>query len=621
MSSQAAKFWSLLLLHNSRAADSALEYFLKEAPSHCPWKHYSNSKGNAMVQKATRIIVLIFFLCGIAALQARADTEVGGRLRQDTVWSASGSPYILKENLIVSEGVTLTIEAGVEVLFYQTDGQSGFRYSITVEGRLIARGEATAPILFSSTRAQADPGDWDAVTFTQTATGAVYDTDGSYVSGSILEHVAMQYGGGGGSAMINCTGSAPYLNSVALRDSTGGGIAYTDVPAARINASVFERNSGSLGGAVSYSTALFSVSAPTLRISESSFTGNISKKDGGAVCFYSPLFSPSTVLITGCIFQHNEAKQYGGAVYSSAAALFSSFEITGTSFLYNNSGDDGSALFQKGPRLVMKDTLAAGNQGPVAIRLTNAVISSSSIVSNFPPAGGEDASGDGIAVDTGLSITGSNIFGHARYNIRNESSARINAENNYWGTVAEPEISAGFYDFFTDPEKGEIDYYPYLEDIAPDAPIIPDIVTTTSSISPTTTTIPDNGTTTTTAPDNGTATTTVPDNGTTTITTTVIPETEIEVDFIAGSRTGLVPLKVDFTNLTHSTLPVSMYEWDFGDGGTSTDQNPTHVYFKRGIFRVTLTAYATDGTTAQKTRAGYIRAGFFQMFHYIHAGL
>ncbi len=394
-----------------------------------------------------------------------------------------------------------------------------------------------------------------------------------------------------------------WLNSVTLRDSAGGGIAYADVAEARIDAGVFERNSGSRGGGVSYATSLFSVAGPVLIISESAFTGNRSNNDGGAVYFSAPLFATATVRITGCSFQDNEAKREGGAVYCTAGGLFSSFEITGTSFLYNSAGEEGSALFQKNARLVMKDTLAAGNRGPVAIRLANAVISSSSLVYNVPPEGGEALSGDGIAVTAGLRITGSNIFGHSRYNIRNDSPSGITAENNYWGSVDETEISAGFYDFFKDPGKGEIDYVPYLEDVAPDARAIPYIATTTSTtaLASTTTTVPDNGTTTTTAPDNGTAT------------TTVTRETELAVDFIAGRRTGLVPLKVDFTNLTRCTLPVSMYQWDFGDGLTSTDQNPTHVYFKRGVFTVTLTAYATDGTTAQKIRKEYIRAGIFLM--------
>lgn len=37
------------------------------------------------------------------------------------------------------------------------------------------------------------------------------------------------------------------------------------------------------------------------------------------------------------------------------------------------------------------------------------------------------------------------------------------------------------------------------------------------------------------------------------------------------------------------------YEWDFGDGKTSKDKNPTHAYDKKGIYTVTLTVKNSDG--------------------------
>ena len=55
---------------------------------------------------------------------------------------------------------------------------------------------------------------------------------------------------------------------------------------------------------------------------------------------------------------------------------------------------------------------------------------------------------------------------------------------------------------------------------------------------------------------------------------------------------GVLPLTVHFTNL--STGPITQYQWQFGDGATSTHTDPIHTYTNVGIFRVTLTAYGID---------------------------
>ncbi len=50
---------------------------------------------------------------------------------------------------------------------------------------------------------------------------------------------------------------------------------------------------------------------------------------------------------------------------------------------------------------------------------------------------------------------------------------------------------------------------------------------------------------------------------------------------------------VDFTN---TTTNATSYSWDFGDGNTSTDANPTHTYAMDGSYTVTLTATNNCGT-------------------------
>ena len=46
-------------------------------------------------------------------------------------------------------------------------------------------------------------------------------------------------------------------------------------------------------------------------------------------------------------------------------------------------------------------------------------------------------------------------------------------------------------------------------------------------------------------------------------------------------------LEVSFTNLT---IDANSYEWDFGDGNSSSDENPTHLYEMAGDYTVILTA-------------------------------
>jgi PKD repeat protein len=57
---------------------------------------------------------------------------------------------------------------------------------------------------------------------------------------------------------------------------------------------------------------------------------------------------------------------------------------------------------------------------------------------------------------------------------------------------------------------------------------------------------------------------------------------------------GPVPLTVACNDF--STGDPTSWAWDFGDGGTSTEQHPEYTYQTAGIFTVTLTVYNTEGS-------------------------
>ena len=46
-------------------------------------------------------------------------TDVSGTISSNTTWTVSGSPYTIIANTVIMDGVTLTIDAGVTVLFSQ----------------------------------------------------------------------------------------------------------------------------------------------------------------------------------------------------------------------------------------------------------------------------------------------------------------------------------------------------------------------------------------------------------------------------------------------------------------------------------------------------------------------
>ncbi|WP_198315789.1 PKD domain-containing protein [Chitinophaga tropicalis] len=69
------------------------------------------------------------------------------------------------------------------------------------------------------------------------------------------------------------------------------------------------------------------------------------------------------------------------------------------------------------------------------------------------------------------------------------------------------------------------------------------------------------------------------------------------------------PLTVNFTNTTTLNTSVTTavnYQWDFGDGTTSSDMHPSHTYTSMGSFPVRLTATTADGCTHTVTQNNYI---------------
>ena len=64
--------------------------------------------------------------------------------------------------------------------------------------------------------------------------------------------------------------------------------------------------------------------------------------------------------------------------------------------------------------------------------------------------------------------------------------------------------------------------------------------------------------------------------------------------FSASLTNGIAPLPVIFTD--DSTGTITSHAWDFGDGNSSSDPSPTHIYTNAGLFSVSLLVVGPGGS-------------------------
>ncbi len=89
----------------------------------------------------------------------------------------------------------------------------------------------------------------------------------------------------------------------------------------------------------------------------------------------------------------------------------------------------------------------------------------------------------------------------------------------------------------------------------------------------------------------------------------VIADDQLQSDFVADQRSVGLGRPVVFRDLSVADTglgAVSSWLWNFGDGNTSTEQNPTHLYMTPGTYDVSLTIKA-GAQQETLTRAGYIK--------------
>lgn len=150
------------------------------------------------------------------------DNTIGGVQTADLTLEAN-TEYVLTEALIMSEGTTLTIPAGVVI---KANRGAGVYIAIVQGARIIAEGTSTSPIVLTSNVATPAAGDWGGLivlgrapinsvaggdtTSTSEIGGLPYGGSNSSDDSGIIKYVRVEYSGGAADASSENNGFSFY---------------------------------------------------------------------------------------------------------------------------------------------------------------------------------------------------------------------------------------------------------------------------------------------------------------------------------------------------------------------------------------------------------------------------
>ena len=415
---------------------------------------------------------------------------VGGLICDDTIWRTEASPYCAASSIIVGCGATLTIEPGVRVcfprgLFGLAVGSGAFG-----EGTLVAQGTQDAKIIFTSCEPDAKPGDWVSLNFTEAASDAVFDDDGNYIGGTVLEHVVVAYAGAANAPALTATASSPYIARTSIQDVASGGIfaarpVGAPIPTAiRIEGCdltnrVSESGVGGTGIELWDTPALVESNTITgfvmggLRVYldksvEVAVTGNtirgnnrgfqagvyVRGSGGGSVTLMGNTIvgNAGSGIVLDTVFEPSMVT--GNRIIGNASGgieLFSSrmIELVGNVILRNISGDSGGGVsLRSNSSAGIRDCVIANNSSVGASGAGGIGAWGSRLTLAGAPNGGAVV----LLGNSGFDIVNENAFGPAENNIL--------AEEVWWGTRNADEIDGRIWDFFDNATRAIVDWEP-----------------------------------------------------------------------------------------------------------------------------------------------------------------
>jgi len=414
----------------------------------------------------------------LTVISTSSSTDVSGYITTNTTWTLAGSPYVVTADVVVVPNVFLTIEPGVVVKF--ANGTN-----LIIDGVLIAQGNSTHIIMFTSNATTPSPGDWGGIRF----------RDSSIDYASIIEWVTCTYSSEG----ISFKDSSQNLLRVNITKNSYGiyfdsGVLTVSISDSNIYDNAYGLLSGGYWGLMG-STFLVSNSnvfsntygfygAPhsSFLISNSKIYFNSYGLGGGGGSW--SINNSEIHDNTYGMGQEGDGSSY--AVYNSAVynnvygvyiygayAYYGSASVLNCS-IFNNAygiygyGAYGSLTISKSS-IFNNSHLGVSAPGPLSIKF-------SSITSN---------GGNGIEASKGGYVHYSNIHGNTLYDVKLTSADNLNATYNWWGTTNATEIEQHIYDYFDDYNLGMVYYQPFLDTSVAIPPVAHDVAITSLTAYPT----------------------------------------------------------------------------------------------------------------------------------------
>ena len=409
-----------------------------------------------------QVLAIVLFAVGFVGNHSTAHAvscEVDGLISSDITWSATTcTPYVVTGNITVDPGATLTIESGTTIRF-------GLAKSLTIRGTLVARGTATSPITFTSNQASPQKGDWGYIEFVDESTDTVFDANGNYVSGNVLQYAIVEYAGRTNTdnrTAVVLSNSTAFLDHAIIRNNYfrgfyAGGVSVTPL---RITNSIIDNNGtnvGTLKGGGLYADV------DAIILLNNVITNNRAYTAGGL------FITGGSALIAGNTVAGNQADELGGGMQ--LAPAYRRRHVVSNNVIRNNiTGDTGGGIFFT-DAVDIYGNIITGNSAATGggIYHYTGFFGRGKVIGNKITHNTVTSSGGAIRVGSyGLPIHDNILIGNLAqgnpqdiYNSNGSNSENINAEDNWWGTTERGEIANRIFDKTDDIKYGVVDFEPF----------------------------------------------------------------------------------------------------------------------------------------------------------------